>query len=78
MDDKSPKFTIQDDSCEVAPRRLIPVAKFNDYHPDPSPSALRWMIYMNKNNINECVIRRGRRVLIDEMKYFAWLERLQK
>ncbi len=61
-----------------APRRLIPVAKFDQFYPDPTPGALRWMIHMNKNGIAECVIRRGRRVLIDEQKYFAWLDRQQK
>jgi len=53
--------------------RLIPVAKFNDYHPDPTPSALRWMIFTNKNGFDRCVVRRGRRVLIDETEYFRWL-----
>lgn len=60
------------------PRRLIPVARFNDYYPDPTVGALRWMIHINKDGISECVVRRGNRVLIDELKYFAWLERFQK
>ena len=55
-------------------RRLIPVPKFNNYHPDPTPGALRWMIFMNKNNLNRCVVRRGKRVLIDEIEYFKWLD----
>ena len=54
--------------------RLIPVSKFHQYYPDPSPGALRWMIFTNKNGFNCCVVRRGRRVLIDEVKYFKWLE----
>ena len=52
------------------PRRIIPVSKFNDFHPDPTVPALRWYIFTNKDNFLECVIRRGRRVLIDEEKYF--------
>ena len=55
-------------------RRLIPVAQFNKFHPDPSPAALRWMIFTNKNGFERCVVRRGRRVLIDEREYFRWLD----
>ena len=55
-------------------RRLIPVPKFNEFHPDPTPAALRWLIFTNKNGFDRCVVRRGRRVLIDEIAYFQWLE----
>lgn len=55
-------------------RRLLPVAQFNKYHPDPTPAALRWMIFTNQNGFERCVIRRGRRVLIDEAEYFRWLD----
>ena len=51
-------------------RRLIPVAQFNEYHPDPTEAASRWMIFTNKNGFNRCVVRRGHRVLIDEIEYF--------
>lgn len=56
-------------------RRLIPIPKFNDYHPDPSPAALRWLVFTNKDGFESCVVRRGRRVLIDEAAYFEWLEK---
>ena len=55
-------------------RRLIPVPEFNKYHPDPTPAALRWLIFNNVNGFKRCVVRRGRRVLIDEREYFKWLE----
>lgn len=55
-------------------RRLIPVAQFNEYHPDPTEAAIRWMIFTNKNGFNRCVVRRGHRVLIDEIEYFRWLD----
>ena len=64
---------MSDNSENEGIRRLIPVSKFNDYHPDPSPSAIRWMIFTNKDGFEECVVRRGRRVLIDEEAYFKWL-----
>jgi hypothetical protein len=57
-----------------AVRRLIPVSKFNKYHPDPTPAALRWMIFRNRDGFCRCVVRRGKRVLIDELEYFRWLE----
>ena len=59
---------------DVRVRRLIPVPKFNEYHPDPTPAALRWMIFTNKNDFNRCIVRRGKRVLIDENEYFRWLD----
>ena len=55
-------------------RRLIPVAQFNKYHPDPTPSAIRWLIYKNITGFRRCVVRRGSRVLIDELEYFKWLD----
>lgn len=54
-------------------RRLIPVTRFNHYHPDPSVSSIRWMIFTNKDGFQRCVVRRCNRVLIDEAEYFKWL-----
>lgn len=59
-------------------KRYIPIPKFNEYHPDPSPAALRWLVFSNPDNFSCCVVRRGRRVLIDEEKYFEWLEQQNK
>ncbi len=56
------------------PRRLIPLLRFNDFYPDPSVKALRWLRFTNQNNFNEeCVVLRGRRVLICEESYFNWI-----
>lgn len=76
MERANRKITIQEELPLGPIRRLIPVPHFNDYHPDPSPSAIRWMIFTNKNGFNRCVVRRGRRVLIDEVEYFRWLEEI--
>jgi hypothetical protein len=59
---------------QVNVRRLLPIPQFNQYHPDPSPAALRWLIFTNKDGFDRCVVRRGRRVLIDENEYFHWLD----
>ena len=42
---------------------------------DPSPGALRWLVFTNKDGFESCVVRRGKRVLIDEAAYFEWLEK---
>jgi hypothetical protein len=63
----------ENDQTAVKIRRLIPVPQFNKYHPDPTPAAIRWMIYTNKNGFKRCIVRRGHRVLIDEDEYFRWL-----
>jgi len=55
-------------------QRLIPVVSFNRYYPDPSVSAIRWLILKNINGFRRCIVRRGRRVLIDEREYFEWLK----
>ncbi len=54
-------------------RRLIPVTKWKDYHPWPPIGGLRHLIfYENTNGFKSCVVRCGRRVLIDENKFFEW------
>lgn len=63
----------ENNGLDVKVRRLIPVPDFNKYHPDPTPKAIRWMIYKNKNGFKRCIVRRGHRVLIDECEYFRWL-----
>lgn len=57
-------------------RRLIPVTKWNEYHPWPPPGGLRHLIfYEHQNGFAYCVVRLGRRVLIDEDKFFEWADR---
>ena len=54
--------------------RLIPLVYFNKYYPDPTPSALRWLMFKDVDGFRRCVVRRGRRVLIDKGEYFRWLQ----
>lgn len=60
-------------TLEILSGRLIPLVHFNKYYPDPSPGAIRWLIHKNVDGFRRCVVHRGRRVLIDENEYFAWL-----
>ncbi len=55
--------------------RLIPPSKWNEEHPWPPIGGLRYLIFNAKSNGFDAVIRRvGRRVLIDESAFFAWIE----
>ncbi len=56
-------------------RKLIPVTKWNDYHPWPPIGGLRHLIFFEKTNgFSKCVVRLGRRVLIDENLFFEWAD----
>ncbi|MDT8440647.1 MAG: hypothetical protein RQ723_03180 [Desulfuromonadales bacterium] len=57
----------------VAPTRLIPVTEWEKHHMWPPTGGLRHLIFHEKTNgFDSCVIRAGRRVLIDEEKFFEW------
>ncbi len=56
-------------------RRLIPVTKWGDDHSWPSVSGLRHLIfYRDTNGFAMCVVKLGRNVLIDEKKFFEWVD----
>ena len=53
--------------------RLIPVTDWDKHHPWPPIGGLRHLIFNEKSNGFDKVIRRiGRRVLIDEAAFFKW------
>lgn len=59
-----------------AKKSLIPVTKWNDFHAWPPIGGLRHLIFYEKTNgFSHCIVRIGRRVLIDEGKFFEWAER---
>lgn len=54
--------------------RIIPLTKWNDYHSYPPIGGLRHLVFFgHQNGFNKVVIRAGRRILLDEKKYFEWL-----
>jgi hypothetical protein len=67
------------DTNDIQPHlktRLIPVTKWNEHHQWPPIGGLRHLIFHAKQNGFEKVLRRcGRRVLIDEAAFFAWMEK---
>lgn len=56
-------------------RSLIPVPRWNEKHAYPSERQLRWLIFTGKDGFDSCVVRVGKRVLIDEELFFEWVER---
>lgn len=55
--------------------RLIPLTQWNDHHKWPPRGGLRHLVFHEETNGFSTVIRRvGRRVLIDEQAFFAWVE----
>jgi hypothetical protein len=56
-------------------RRFIPLTKWNDYHPWPSLSGLRWMVFnAEKTGFDQCLRRVGNRILINEQAFFDWVD----
>lgn len=53
-------------------RKLIPLSKWNDYHPTPAVGTLRQRVFHDKNFEDYCIERDGRTLLIDEDKYFEY------
>ena len=63
------------------PRTLLTVNQFTERHPFATQGGLRFQIFNAKENGLEksgALVRLGRRVLIDEAKYFDWIENQQK
>lgn len=57
--------------------RLIPAAKWDQFHPWPSVGALRFHVYNAPSNgmAEHGVVKRiGKRVLIDEAAFFRWID----
>ncbi len=53
--------------------RLIPLAKWNDYHDYPKVGSLRQFHFHNTDDFNKCVVQNGKRVLLDENEVLNWL-----
>ena len=55
--------------------KLYTIAQLCARHPWLKEKAMRWLLYnADENGIGRCVIRVGRRVLIDENSFEDWLE----
>ena len=57
-------------------RRFIPVTRWNDFHAWPPLGGLRHLIFhREQNGFDACLRKVGRRLLIDEQAFFAWVEK---
>lgn len=54
--------------------RLIPVTEWNQHHCWPPIGGLRHLIFHPPKGFDAVVRRVGRRVLIDEAEFFAWVK----
>lgn len=53
----------------------LKVSQMAEKHPAFSEASLRYLIFNEtKNGIDKCIKRVGRKVLINEEKFFEWLE----
>lgn len=57
--------------------RLIPIPQWGDFHPWPTANGLRNLIARakrdkNENGFRNVIVRIGRRIMIDEEKFFKW------
>ena len=70
------------------PRTLLTVRQFSDKHPAFTQGAIRNLIFLAEsrktsrgiiegNGLNIALIRIGRKLLIDEAKFFQWIDELQ-
>lgn len=61
-------------STPTTPTRLIPLTAWPDYHPWPTVAGLRNLVFFASANGADAWIRRvGRRVLVDEVAFIAWV-----
>ncbi len=59
-------------------KRLIPLPKWNNYHPWPSIGGLRHFVFFaDSNGFKSCIKRVGRCILIDENAFFDWVDNRQ-
>ncbi len=59
----------------LAPRRLHTVRQFCQAHPAFTPGSLRWLLFHRQTNgLERAVVHIGRRLLIDEDRFFAWVD----
>jgi hypothetical protein len=72
---------VSEQNTPAQPRTLLTVNQFADKHPAFSVGGLRWQIFnsaINGLDVSYSIVRLGKRVLIDEEKYFQWIDGQQE
>ncbi|WNV04976.1 hypothetical protein RP726_00845 [Candidatus Methylospira mobilis] len=58
-------------------RKLSTVRQFSEKNPAFTQAAIRNYVFNAKTNgFDTCIIRIGRKILIDEAAFFQWIERI--
>ena len=60
-----------------ARRQLIPIDAWPNFHPWPTPNGLRFYVkHRHTNGLDKygAVLRVGRRILIDQDRFHAWVD----
>ncbi len=56
-------------------KRLLPLTEWPKHHAYPNLSGLRYLVFhAEKNGFKSCIKRIGKRILIDEEAFFAWVD----
>ena len=62
-------------TASAPPTRFIPLTDWNQHHAWPPIGGLRHLVFFERTNGFDQVVRRvGRRVLLDEAAFFAWVD----
>ena len=68
---------MSEEKASVTTSRLIPASEWPQHHPWPPIGGLRHLIFNESTNGFSNVIKRvGRRVLVDEKKFFEYVEEM--
>jgi hypothetical protein len=63
---------------DAAPRPLFSVTQFCARHPGFPVGGVRWLLFHRETNgLNCAVVKLGRKLLLDENKFFEWVESQQ-
>ena len=61
----------------IVAKILLTVRQFSEKHPAFTQGSLRNLIFNAKQNgFDACLVRVGRKILIDEAAFFTWLNRI--
>lgn len=61
----------------MSERTLLTIHQFHDKHPCFPEGGLRWLVFNEEENgmaEAEVIVRIGRKVLLDEERFFSWLD----
>lgn len=65
-----------DTPTQLQSRKLIPLTKWGEQHQWPPLGGLRSLVFhAASNGFDSCIVRAGKRVLIDEAKFFEWVDK---